>query len=1088
MHDSIGTTGAPGAPSTQTPALSIRLFGALDLRAGDRSLSPLTSGRAETLLAYLVLHRQAPQSRQHLAFLLWPDSSESQARTNLRHVLHDLRHALPDADRFIEVTSRTLQWRPEAPFWLDVDAFATALDQADESAADGGLAALREAVETYAGDLLEESYEEWASSFREELRARYLDALERLATRLGERGDVTQAIGYAARLVQHDPLNEAGYRLLMRLYAASGQHARALQVYHRCSATLERELGVEPSPETREVYEALLSTVTHRTPAAETVRFAPVGGASLIGRATEWAQLTTLWRETTQGRAQVVLLAGEPGAGKTRLVEEFQAWCARHGAVTAEARLYAAEGATAYGPLIAWLRSDAFRARLGRLGRSDLMALAPLLPDLIRPAPDGAELDPGVGQRQRLFAAAARALLAPAGPTLLVIDDIQWSDPETLQFLHYLIRAEPHFPLLVAATARREEIDERHPVTALVAGLHALECFAEIEIGRLSQDETALLAEELVGESFDAATAGQLFRETEGNPLFVVEALRAGWRADAGQTRISPKVQAVIETRLAQLSDAARNLVAFAATIGREFTPEVLADASDADDETLVHGLDELWRRRIIREQGAVAYDFSHDKIREVAYRALSPARRRHHHFRVASALERRNARDLEPVSGQIAAHYEQAAAVEPAIAWYERAAQAAQQRHAYDEAVRSLSCALDLLRALPDTPERASREMAMLAALPASLGLAEGFSSRRLAGVHRRAEELAEALGVELAPQLLRSRAIASLSQSDFVEAHRAGEQLRARGERDADDVLLVESDYVLGIAAFWQGEFEAARKHFAGAVSRYQSEYRRAHLVDYGLDPKVLCQSRLGNALWFLGRFESAIQARDNALRLADEIGHPYSRATARVFAAMLTLELGDLEGVRAYADLLMAEHSEREGWPTRFSTEAIASYVDVATGRDPGGFARIERLLDETEGADHAPGMHAVFARLLLEACKAAGDAERGLAAAERALAITGSRLWEAEARRQRAEYLDALGASWDEVEAELGRALGVARRQGAAALELRAAASWVRLQRERGAGPTRAARAALRTALDQMPEGRESPEFREAALLG
>src|ERR671911_310435 len=107
----------------QTPVLSIRLFGALDLRYGDRLLSPLASARAETLLAYLVLHRDAPQSRQHLAFVLWPDSSEPQARTNLRHLLHDLRRALPDADRFLDITPRTLQWRPDAPFRLDVAAF-----------------------------------------------------------------------------------------------------------------------------------------------------------------------------------------------------------------------------------------------------------------------------------------------------------------------------------------------------------------------------------------------------------------------------------------------------------------------------------------------------------------------------------------------------------------------------------------------------------------------------------------------------------------------------------------------------------------------------------------------------------------------------------------------------------------------------------------------------------------------------------------------------------------------------------------------------------------------------------------------------
>src|SRR5918998_927527 len=241
-----------------TPVLSMRLFGSLDLRYGDRLLSPLASARAETLLAYLVLHRDAAQARQHIAFVLWPDSSEAQARTNLRHVLHDLRRALPDADRFLDVSARTLRWRTNAPYWLDVAVFEEALARAREDAPDRGLEALREAVAVYAGDLLEGSYDDWLLAAREQLRLRYLEALERLVTLLGERGDYAQASGFAEQLIQTDPLNEQAYRLLMRLHAASGQLARALQTYHLCSATLERELGVEPSPATRAAFEALL--------------------------------------------------------------------------------------------------------------------------------------------------------------------------------------------------------------------------------------------------------------------------------------------------------------------------------------------------------------------------------------------------------------------------------------------------------------------------------------------------------------------------------------------------------------------------------------------------------------------------------------------------------------------------------------------------------------------------------------------------------------------------------------------------------------------------------------------------------------
>ncbi|MGH2815585.1 MAG: AfsR/SARP family transcriptional regulator, partial [Actinomycetota bacterium] len=223
--------------------LRIRLLGELDLRQDEVAVPPLGSARAESLLAYLLLHREAPQPRQRLAFLLWPDSTEPQARTNLRHLLHNLRRALPDPDRFLEVTPRTLRWRDDASWWLDVAAFENAVARAGQ----GGQAvpALQEAVELYGGDLLQSSYDEWLLEERERLRRRYLEALERLAELLEEGSEHIRAIGYAERLLREDPLREATYRLLMRLHDARGDRARALRTYHACAATLERELSVE---------------------------------------------------------------------------------------------------------------------------------------------------------------------------------------------------------------------------------------------------------------------------------------------------------------------------------------------------------------------------------------------------------------------------------------------------------------------------------------------------------------------------------------------------------------------------------------------------------------------------------------------------------------------------------------------------------------------------------------------------------------------------------------------------------------------------------------------------------------------------
>ncbi|MFN2155907.1 MAG: BTAD domain-containing putative transcriptional regulator, partial [Anaerolineae bacterium] len=246
------------------PHLHIQLLGAFRASYGDDLLETLTSPRLQSLLAYLLLHRGAPQPRQYVSFLFWPDSTESQARTNLRKLLHDLRRALPDPDTFLRADDQTLSWQDDAPLTLDVAAFEAALVEAKEAAQPG--TALARAVELYVGDLLPSFYADWIVPERERLRERYSGALEQLTQLLEEQGDLSRATEYASLLLRHDPLHEPGYRRLMRLHAAQGDRAGALQVYQRCVTVLEEELGVEPLPETQAVYEAVLQG--RRQPAA----------------------------------------------------------------------------------------------------------------------------------------------------------------------------------------------------------------------------------------------------------------------------------------------------------------------------------------------------------------------------------------------------------------------------------------------------------------------------------------------------------------------------------------------------------------------------------------------------------------------------------------------------------------------------------------------------------------------------------------------------------------------------------------------------------------------------------------------------
>jgi hypothetical protein len=476
-------------------------------------------------------------------------------------------------------------------------------------------------------------------------------------------------------------------------------------------------------------------------------------------------------------------------------------------------------------------------------------------------------------------------------------------------------------------------------------------------------------------------------------------------------------VQAAIEARLAQLSPPTRELVEVAATIGREFGADVLADVQGttddpAEEDALVRSLDELWRRRIVREQGGSSnrdtYDFTHDKIREVAYLRVGPARRRRLHLLIAQALERREGAGASPVD--VAAHYERAGDAERAVRWYRRAADEAVARYADAQAIELFNRALGLLPALPPSAGRDAVEMEMRTAMLAPLVSSEAYSSPVMSATHGRALELCARLGVDPAPPLLRSLALSALTQGEFEAATRFGERLRDAAQRpgpeqDDDPVAVVEAAYVLGIAAFWQADFETARRHFEMAVARYRPEDRGIHLMRYAQDPRVVCLGRLACTLWFLGEPEAAVAARSAGLAWAKEIEHPYSWAVALTFACLLAVDMGDERAVRDYTAGMMAVAG---GAASEHMAKAFAGYVAVLDGDADRGIPPIRVAVEQTRDGPAAPGQHACMVRLLMAAYLAAGNAPAARETADRLLATGGAaRVWAAEARRVRAE---------------------------------------------------------------------------------
>lgn len=783
------------------------------------------SGRLQDLLAYLVLHCHAPQSRQYLAFLFWSETSEAQAKTNLRNLLHRLRRLLPQADIFIYTDATHVWWRTDAPFTCDALDFDAAVEEAQAHQAEGHLqaaeAALRRAVQLYRGDLLPGHYDEWLLPLRERFRQRAFRALEMLTHLLEERQAWGEAIRYSQGwLLQLDPLNEEAYRRLMRLYAAQGNRAAALQAYHNCVTTLQRELGVEPDEATQALYWQILRREPECAPDPVTHRPSP-----LIGRDEVWQRLMEAWRAVQRGQfpTQCVLITGEAGIGKSRLTEEFVQWARRQGVTTAVAHGAEPLGHLAFAPVAAWLRGLPPPA----LPPAWQVEIARLLPDLVPAAP----AQPGplreAWQRQRFFEALARAILSQPQPLLLLLDDAHQADEETLEWLYYLFRYDVQARLLLLLTARAEELTPDHPLSALVHGLQERGQLIALPLNRLDLTQTARLAAHLLGHDLPTEAAEALYRHTGGIPLFIVEYVNAGLVTPATDIPLPEQARSLLLVHLQQLSPQAHLLAEAAAVLGRRFTTDLLAHLTKLEDDRLVHALDELWRRRLFREEGPATYAFSHDKLQEVIYEQLGPGRRQALHRRAAQVLQALSPHDLR---GQ-AFHHEQAGHRQAALECYVQAARQEMERFAYhaarellhqawalaDDAVTPLQVDIWILLAqIADVlGQRAEAEQAVIQAL-----------------------RLARALG--LPQQQARAQYTAGLlatKTGQHTEAAVYFEQALKLAQAHDEALLALDILLAWGELAIREGDMAIAHRHFAearGLARRIQTPAKEAEALD--------------------------------------------------------------------------------------------------------------------------------------------------------------------------------------------------------------------------------------------------------------
>ena len=612
-----------------TQTLRIQLFGSFSLCHHDQPVTEQLTGRQQELLAYLVLHRQVPQSRQKLAFQFWPDSPDDRARANLRKELSRLRKALPSADECLWVTPKALQWNPDSCLNLDIAEFEAILNGIDSATSDE----LKTAISLYRGEFLPDLDSEWVIPVRERLHQLYLRALEMLIHQLETQREYGEAVTYAQLLLRIDELHEGAYNALIRLHTLMGDRASALQIYHQCMTILREELGIDPSATTRQLYDQLLQADDAGRSNFAAIPFPPrkiqATLPPLIGREQEW-QTIQQWGESLRvgvGCEDVLLLVGEPGIGKTRLLEELDTLFQSAQVQVLWGSGYTAEMMRPYGFWIDMLRS-------GDIGELDNFpkALKALLPEL-------GPLDQTLSDPSHLYDAVVEILSrwSQQVPLLVLLDDIQGLDKASAALLNYVIRVMHHAPIGFACSARPQELEMNTAASQVVKVLRRDRRLRSLSLVPLDTQATLALA-----HSVDATLeAGDIYTDSGGNPLFVLEITRA--IAD-DRRAYSDNLEALIQDRLQQCDDSTQNLINWAAVMGRNFSPMQVAQIANLPLTHFLMAIEKLEQKGIltpdIMAKGDVGYVFAHDVVRQVAYHQLSEPRRQLMHRHIALQLQ----------------------------------------------------------------------------------------------------------------------------------------------------------------------------------------------------------------------------------------------------------------------------------------------------------------------------------------------------------------------------------------------------------------------------------------------------------------
>jgi class 3 adenylate cyclase/predicted ATPase len=856
-----------------------------------------------------------------------------------------------------------------------------------------------------------------------------------------------------------------------------------------------------------------VAQVLGESPAQSRLDVAAASGFTpLVGRETEVTLLRERWAPARDGLGQVVLLSGEAGIGKSRLVQvlteqvatESQAWLMPYqcSSYHQHSALY---------PLIELLERVALRFEREESPQQKLHKLegflvqyglplaeaVPLFAALLS-LPLAAEYTPlhvpPAQQKQRTLQTLLTILLRIAAqqPVLFVMEDLHWVDPSTLEFLSLLVDQGPTVRILVLLTFRP---DFRPPWTGRAH-------LTQVTVNRLPRHQAVEVIRQVAhGKDLPPEVMEQIVAKTDGVPLFVEEltkmVLESGLLQEGEDcyALTGPLPPLAIPTTLhdslmARLDRLAtvKGLAQLGATLGREFSYALLHAVSPWDEATVRLGLHQLVAAEFLYQQGQppqATYRFKHALIQDAAYQSLLRSTRQRYHQHIAQVVEARFPEVCEIQPELLAHHYTEAGLREPAIPYWQHAGQRALQRSANLEAVSHATRGLEVLAALPETQERAQQELALHLTLGPALLSTRGSAAPEVECVYVRASELGRQVGDT--PQLftaLWGLSYSHMSRAQIQTACAVGEELLSVARQLQDPVLLLEAHRTLVLPLTILGEFGLALTHAQHGLALYDPQQMRAHALRYGQDSGITCRLFGAWCLWLLGYPDQARQWSEAALTDAQRLLHAFTLAQALLFSVVVHHLRRETAVVQERAEVLRALCTEHNfayylAWGTVLQGSAWAAQ---------GAWAEGLTQIHEGLAAWRTVGGRALwhwFRALLAEAYGRAGQVEEGqraLSEALETLQTTEDRLYEAEVYRLKGELLQQAAAQQAEAEEHLQQALAVGRRQQAKSLELRAATSLARLWQSQG--KRQEAYDLLAPVYDWFTEGFDTADLQEA----